>query len=238
MPCMQRGALVARAPPERKIAVCWRYPRSTSFHGSEMYRWILRFVAGIRVRIAFLLVRLLPRVSTKHDVLGMHTYLALPHSEDVLRAKEQLNLSITLIAHYEPRRFARLKADLRGVLVYPFAASPRARYNRSTGYCELSPSLALSNDIVTIASSIVHEGTHARLRRVGKRDPEGRLRVERVCVSEQIAFLDNLPGMAHRAAKIRGVLEGLRVDDYTDAALWADTLGDWQNASETWRQRS
>jgi len=203
-----------------------------------MYRWILGFIAGVRIRIAFLLVRLLPRVSTKHDVLGMHTYLALPHSEDVSRAKEQLNLSITLIAHYEPRLFVRLKADLPGILVYAFAARPRARYNRSTGFCELSPSLALSDDIVTIAASIVHEGTHARLRRVGKRDPEGRLRVERVCVSQEIAFLDKLPGMSRRAAKIRGLLENLRLDDYTDAALWADTLDDWQAASEAWRQRS
>lgn len=194
-------------------------------------------MAGIRVRIAFLLVRLLPRVGTRHDVLGMHTYLALPHSQDVARAKEQLNLSITLIAHYDPRRFTRLKADLPGILVYPFAATPRARYNRSTGLCELSPSLALSDDIVTIAASIVHEGTHGRLRRVGKRDAEGRLRVERVCVSQEIAFLEKLPGMARRAAKIRDVLESLRVDDYTDAALWADTLGHWQAASEAWRRR-
>ncbi len=174
----------------------------------------------------FLLVRILPLVSTKHDALGMHTYLALVDNNELARAKQQLNLSIALIAHYEPRRFARLKTDLRGILVHPFDARPRARYNRSTGLCELSPSLALSSDIVTIASGIVHEGTHARLRRVRARNPKRRVEVERACISQQIAFLEKLPGMRKRVENMQAVLNGLKLEDYTKTAMWADILGE------------
>lgn len=189
-----------------------------------MHRWLLKVFAEFRVRLMFLVVRILPLVSTKHCALGIRSYLALVDGNELARAKQQLNLSIALIAHHEPRRFARLKADFRGILVYAFAASPRARYNRSTGFCELSPSLALSNDVVTIASSIVHEGTHARLRRVRASNPERRVEVERVCISQQIVFLEKLPGMGRRAEAMRAVLNELRVEDYSNAALWADIL--------------
>ena len=85
-----------------------------------------------------------PLVSTKHDVLGIRIHLALVDDKHLARAKEQLNLSIALIADYDLRRYKRLKADLRGILVHPFATRPRARYNRSSALCELSPSLAIS----------------------------------------------------------------------------------------------
>lgn len=191
-----------------------------------MRHWVLGVLTGIRLRLAFLVVRLLPLASTKADALGMRIYLALLNSDDVARAKKQLYVAVSLIANYEPHRYARLKADLRGILVYAFARDPRARYNRSTGFCELSPCLALTDDVVTIASSIVHEGTHARLRQVGKRDPADRLRIERLCLAQQVAFLERLPGMSERAAEIRAVRERLSVEDYTDAAVWADLLGE------------
>lgn len=182
----------------------------------------------------FLVVRLLPLVSTKHNAAGIRTYLALVNGEELARAKEQITISVGLIAHYEPRRYARLKADLRGILVHPFATSPRARYNRSTGLCELSPSLAISEDIVTIASSIIHEGTHARLRHVRVDDPGRRLRTEHICISQEIAFVEKLPRMSYRADELRSLLSELKLDDYTDEAVWADVLGEWRGATDAW----
>lgn len=203
-----------------------------------MHHWASKVIASIRVRLIFLLVRLLPLVSAKHDAVGIPTYLSLVDSGELARAKEQLVLSIALIAHYEPRRYERLKADLRGILVHPFATSPTARYNRSTGLCEFSPSLVLAQDIVTISSSIVHEGTHARLRRVRTDQPERRLRVECLCLAQEIEFLEKLPGMDHRAAEVRTVLSELRLEDYTDAARWADIVGEWKAATDAWLHRS
>lgn len=191
-----------------------------------MYRWLLRVVAELRVRLMFLVVRILPLVSTRHCALGIRSYLALVDGNELARAKLHLDLSVGLIAHHEPRRFARLKADLHGILVYAFSTSPRARYNRSTGFCELSPSLVLSSDIVTIASSIVHEGMHARLRRVQADDPHRRVEVERICISQQIFFLEKVPGIGQRVERMRALLNDLRPENYTNAARWADILGE------------
>ena len=165
-----------------------------------------KLVLDLRVRLTFLLERLLRLVSAKHVALGVPTYLAIVDHDELATAKEQLNLSVALIARYEPRKYERLKRDLRGILVHPFAAIPRAQYNRLTRYCELTPSLVLTHDIVTIACAIIHEGTHARFRRVRAHDPGRRLEVERVSLSQEILFLEQLPGMAQRAAEIRAVI--------------------------------
>jgi len=191
-----------------------------------------KLVLDLRVRLTFLLERLLRLVSAKHVALGVPTYLAIVDHDELATAKEQLNLSVALIARYEPRKYERLKRDLRGILVHPFAAIPRAQYNRLTRYCELTPSLVLTHDIVTIACAIIHEGTHARFRRVRAHHPGRRLEVERACLSQEILFLDQLPGMAQRAAEIRAVIENLRSDDFTDSARWADMVGAWATAKE------
>jgi len=203
-----------------------------------MHSWLQKLVVDLRVRLVFLLERLLPIVSTKHDVLGVSTYLALVNSNELARAQEQLNLSIALIARYEPRAYTRLKTDLRGILVYSFTADARAQFNRSTRLCELSPSLVLTHDIVTIAGAIIHEGTHARLRRVRAHDPARRVEVERACLSQEIVFLEKLPGMGQRADEIRAVIDGLKPEDYTDAARWADMVGAWASAKKTLKARS
>lgn len=203
-----------------------------------MRSWFRKLVVDIRVRLAFLLERLLPILSTKHVVLGVHTYLALLDSSELAHAKEQLNLSVALIARYAPGKYARLKTDLRGILVHPFTASARAQYNRSTRLCELSPTLVLVHDIVTIACAIIHEGTHARLRRIRAHDPARRLKVERACLAQEIVFLEKLPGMGRRADEIRAVIDGLKPEDYTDAARWADMVGAWGSSKETWKGRS
>jgi len=52
-----------------------------------MHSWLQKLVVDLRVRLAFLLERLLPIVSTKHDVLGVSTYLALVSSNELARAK-------------------------------------------------------------------------------------------------------------------------------------------------------
>lgn len=203
-----------------------------------MHSSLQKLVVDLRVRLVFLLERLLPIISTKHHVLGVCTYLALVDGSELARAKEQLNLSVALIARYEPRAFARLKTDLRGILVHPFTADARAHFNRSSRLCELSPSLVLTHDIVTIACAIIHEGTHARLRRVRAHDPARRVEVERACLSQEIEFLEKLPGMDRRADEIRAVMDGLKPEDYTDSARWADMVGAWASSKKTRKSRT
>jgi hypothetical protein len=170
-------------------------------------------------------MRLLPLVTPKEDNWGMRTYLGIVDPEEMAAGKKNVRLAIACIAEYDPRRFARLKADLRGILVYPFSRQITASYIRSTRFCELSPSAAISNDWLHTACLIVHEGTHARFPRVRRDDPERRVRIERACLSQEIAFLERVPttdaaGRAERIERTRATMNGLREEDYTNAALF------------------
>ena len=163
-----------------------------------MSRWLNRFVVNLRISGMFAVVRMLPLVSPRYDALGIRTYLALTNTDHFAPMKEQLDLSLGLIARFDPARLARIAKDLKGILVYPFSIRPRAQYNPSFGYCELSTSSLLRDDFVSTACMIVHEATHARLRRIRSVGAERRVRIERTCVAQEIAFLERLPGMSAR----------------------------------------
>ena len=182
-------------------------------------------------------LRLLPLVSRRRDVLGVRTYLALTDTNQFATVRNQLDLAIRLIAQFDPPRFARIARDLKGILVYPFSPRPRAQYIRSFGYCELSTSTLLGDDFVSAACMIVHEATHARLRRVRAHEAEQRLRVERACIAQEIAFLERLPHMSSRVESAQDMLKSLNAEDYTDAALWADYLSEWRAAAATATRR-
>ena len=54
-----------------------------------------------------------------------------------------------------------------------------------------------------IASTIVHEATHARLERMGiAYKPDRRLRIEQACYRRQLAFVRNLPDHARLAEMV------------------------------------
>lgn len=195
-------------------------------------RLLNRFIVNLRISAMFAAVRLLPLVSRKYDVLGIRTYLALTNTDQFASVREQLDLSLGLIAQFDPARFARIRRDLKGILVYPFSIRPRAQYNRSFGYCELSTSSLMADDFVSTASMVVHEGTHARLRRIRSDDAERRVRIERICVAQEIAFLKKLPGMGARVDAARVLLASLKREDYTDAAVWADIFSEWKQAAD------
>jgi len=196
-----------------------------------MRSWLRDLFWGARIRLVFLLIRMLPLVSPRHDYWGMRTYLGIADSSQIERAKNQLRLAIACIAQFDPRRFARLKADLRGILVHPFSRGVGARYNPSTRLCELSPSAAMAKDFVAIACLIVHEGTHARLRRVRSADADRRVQIERTCLLQEIAFLECVPRTESRIEATRAVMRDLRAEDYTNAAQWSSMLAEWKAAT-------
>lgn len=192
---------------------------------SAVFGWLQSFFALVRIRLYFALMRLLPLVTPKEDYFGLRTYLGLVDPEEMAAGKRHVRLAIACIAQYDPRRFARLRADLRGILIYPFSRQITAAYNRSSGMCELSPSAAISDDWLHTACLIVHEGTHARFPKVRRDDPERRVRIERACLSQEITFLDKVPTTdpARRAKRIERTcttMKSLREEDFTNAALF------------------
>src|SRR6185312_1657817 len=197
-----------------------------------MLNWLHSLVVLVRVRLVSLLMRLLPLVTPRHDYCGMRTYLGLVDAEEMAAGKKHVTMALACIAEYDARRFARLKGDLRGILVYPFSRQITASYIRSSRFCELSPSAAISNDWLHTACLIVHEGTHARFSKVRRDDPDARVRIERACLSQEIVFLEIVPttdaiGRAARVETRRTSIEGLREEDYTNAALFYRYHTDW-----------
>jgi hypothetical protein len=196
-----------------------------------MSKLLLRVIATVRVKAAFAVVRLLPLISPCRDVLGVRSYLALTDWNEIARASSQLRAALELIAECDPQRFSRLRADLRGILVHPFSKKPRGRFNRSFGYCELSRSLALNEDHINIACTIVHEAAHARLCRFKANNPARRVRLEQVCMRQELAFLEKVPDTGDRMNEVKAVLAGLNLNMYTDEAMWSEILSEWKTAS-------
>ena len=112
--------------------------------------------------------------------------------ERYLRRVEE---ALSLIKTYDRLRYDRLTRDLKRIWVRLLTSSIGS-FNESSGACQLDARFVLdersSPDV--IASVIVHEATHARLRRCGfGYDEELRPRVEAVCIRREIAFARRLP---------------------------------------------
>jgi hypothetical protein len=98
-----------------------------------------------------------------------------------------------------------------------------AHFDPSIWACVLDPRLVL-NEMTTseeIASTIVHEATHARLWRCGFRySEETRLRVEAVCMRRERAFANRLPnGEEIRVGADRRLTAYAGQDYWTDEAF-------------------
>ncbi|MFZ2004925.1 MAG: hypothetical protein WAV02_07545, partial [Stellaceae bacterium] len=80
--------------------------------------------------------------------------------------------------------------------------SSRASFNLALKRCNLDLRFVKTSSIDAIASSIVHEATHARLWHRGIGYPEElRYRIESACIRRQLAFAHRLP--AQRGVGVR-----------------------------------
>jgi len=100
--------------------------------------------------------------------------------------------ALGVIRRYDPRRLHRLKEDVARILVVP---------NRQSVFSRSSRSIVLHQIYVdkmppaNLASALVHEAIHARLRRDGFTAYGADLieRVEELCCDEEIAFAMRCP---------------------------------------------
>jgi hypothetical protein len=131
--------------------------------------------------------------------------------------------ALCLIKTYDRRRYDRLLRDLERLWVRVSAYGFLGCHNASINACELDTRfvLAESTSPEIIASTIVHEATHARLWRCGI-DYEERLRarVEAVCMRSEIAFAAKLPNGREAREQAERALELCVADaNWTDAAF-------------------
>lgn len=172
----------------------------------------------IQYRFNEWLYRLGIRISDRDQLHGIEIFSSYKHPEARRRALEQIDTALGWIARYDPRRLARARRDLQGVLLWPSIATG-ARYDRRLGMCVLDMTRVLDEPVKWLTRAIVHESTHARLRCMPYDTPEQRVRVERVCIEAEIAFFERCPDGGSLLESLRRALVGLRPEDYTDEVL-------------------
>lgn len=127
--------------------------------------------------------------------------------DDVIRRVDE---ALGLIARVDPRRFLRLRRDLRQILI---GRARSTQYWMSTRTCVLQLEEVCSRDPATTAVDIVHESCHARLNNVGIMPTRAlRPRLEQRCMREERTFLLRLKEMGYSGVEryLNWIEEGLR----------------------------
>jgi hypothetical protein len=133
----------------------------------------------------------------------------------------KLDAALGLIAAYDSRRFERLLRDVEGILVTT-VPGVAAKWEERARLVLVSDAYVADagTSPAHLASTLVHEGTHAWLWRLGFGDEEvWRARVEAICYRSEFAFARRLP---QRDVALECELEAaLRADpaEWSDAAI-------------------
>jgi hypothetical protein len=145
-------------------------------------------------------------LSTSKDIDGLWvgTMESAPHP--ALRRVED---ALRLIKQHNPLHYSRVLHHLERVWVN-VAIAATACYEQSIGACVLDERFVLSDTttLERIASTIIHEATHARLEHWGIRYEEDmRSRIEAICFRRELAFAMRLPDGALLEQEIASYLE-------------------------------
>lgn len=118
----------------------------------------------------------------QHVGLPMHRAMALTNIRNAL----------SLIGKFEPHCLRHIPFGAIRILV---GVASSSGYLPRTRTILLQRELILEHDVETIASAIVQQTTHARIRRWGIRTWSDLIRrIEQRCLREQVAFLKRVPG--------------------------------------------
>jgi hypothetical protein len=109
---------------------------------------------------------------------------------DVLARLEE---ALELIERYQPWRLRHLRRDLKQVRVMRFPC--RGAYFGEHRACMVELTFLARRDIgpATVASTIVHEGMHARVHGMGVSEVRDRAHEERICRRAELEFGQALP---------------------------------------------
>ncbi len=120
--------------------------------------------------------------------------------------------ALQLIRTTDPRRFFRLRRDVKRVVLSP-AAGSAGEYWPHFDALVLDSGYVKNVDQIAIAGTLVHEATHARLHQAGiPYSLSLRERIERRCVAEEVAFVKHFPGSE---GLVQGALERLKTAWWT-----------------------
>jgi hypothetical protein len=137
---------------------------------------------------------------------------------------ERLNEALALIDQHQPWRLAHLRRDVDAIHVVRFPC--RGAWLPEHGACITELTFLARRDITAapVASSIIHEGMHARVDAMGVRERD-RAREERLCRRAELEFGQSLP--PHLGAPVvQRALESLELadQDVAPAIDWSEAL--------------
>ena len=101
----------------------------------------------------------------------------------------RLDAALALIEQFSPHHFRHMRRDFAGILVQRYAC--RGAYFPSENICMVELTFTVNRDFTPtqVAATILHEGAHARLHRLGfSLDMGDRARQERFCRRAEIDF--------------------------------------------------
>lgn len=122
--------------------------------------------------------------------------------------------ALDLIERYQPWRLRHLQRDLKQIRVMRYPC--RGAYFPQYRACMVELTFLARRDIgpATVASTIVHEGMHARVHVMGvDEDSRDRAREERICRRAELDFGEALPADIG-APVVTRALESLQLDDH------------------------
>jgi hypothetical protein len=135
---------------------------------------------------------------------------------------QRLTGALDLIATYAPRNFRRMRQDFAGIVIKRFPCRGAFFHQERECLVELTFTVNPAHTLEEIASSIVHEATHARVARMcGPLAQEQRAREERLCRQAELEFGLALPGGAGVVERARLALR-MSDQDVAPAVNWAE----------------
>lgn len=129
--------------------------------------------------------------------------------------------ALLLIKQYSPLQYSRVVRNLSRVWVGVLTHAG-AEYKHSLNACMLDERYIANSTPERLASTIVHEATHARLERCGIRYEENlRSRIEALCLRRELAFARKLPNGSQLQDELLHSLEwcGANAEWFLDAKL-------------------
>lgn len=149
---------------------------------------------------------------------------------------ERLDEALAMIERYQPIRFRHLQRDIRAIRVERYACRGAFIPSEGTVITELTFLARRDISAAPVASSILHEGVHARVHAftvqvLGGRSADWSMaREERLCRRAELAFGRSLPGELG-APVIERALATLEMEDRDVAPVV-----DWRVAQERIRE--
>jgi hypothetical protein len=168
----------------------------------RLLRGILKATARPH-RLLVLWITLL--VWPRRSVDGFEVLDLTPHLKETPDYGRPLGEALCLIKRVDLRRFRRMQRDLRRFII---ARTEGAEYVHPARACLLDAAYLTTVPAARLALTIVHEATHARLWNAGFHYRQSaRMRIEEICVREEVSFACRLPGGDELAERARIKLE-------------------------------